>query len=306
MRINRTNLFLLLTVLLVESSVFAQQLNLNADTTSVVLLGTGMPRPNPDASGPATAVVVGQNVFLFDAGSGVERQLAAAQLPINGVTAAFITHLHSDHTLGYPDLILTSWVMGRTKPMKVYGPVGLKKMTDNILAAYAEDIEIRINGLEHEPPNGYKVNVHEINEGVVFDSLGVKVTAIWVPHGNWKYAYAYRIDSPTKSVLISGDTRYFEGLIKYAKGIDVLIHEVYPASKVKPENREGGDDWPQYLKEFHTSDVELGRLAQKINPKLLVLSHIVRMGATDEELIEGIKKGGYTGKVEVGKDLNRY
>ena len=250
--------------------------------------------------------MIGKNVFLFDVGSGVERQLEAAKLPINGVVAAFITHLHSDHTLGYPDLIFTSWVMGRTEPMNVYGPVGLQKMTDHILAAYAEDIDIRIIGLEHESSEGYKIIVHEIKEGVVYDSLGVKITAVWVPHGNWKYAYAYRIDTPGKSIFISGDTNYFEGLIKYANSVDILIHEVYASSKVKPEKREGGDDWPQYLKEFHTSDVELGKLAEKIKPSLLILYHIIRMGATNQELIDGIRKGGYTGKVLIGQDLERY
>ena len=136
-----------------------------AEKTAVVLLGTGTPRPDPKASGPATAVLVGSRVFVVDAGPGTERQLAAAKLPINGVTALFITHLHSDHTLGYPDLILTSWVMGRTKPFPVYGPRGLQRMTDHLLAAFAEDIQIRTEGLEHKSPNGYKVNVHEITRG---------------------------------------------------------------------------------------------------------------------------------------------
>ena len=114
------------------------------DSVVVVLLGTGMPRPDPDASGPATAVVVGRRVFLVDAGPGIERRLAAAHLPIDGVTALFITHLHSDHTLGYPDLIFTSWVMGRKQPLAAYGPHGLQKMTDHLVAAWAEDIEVRV------------------------------------------------------------------------------------------------------------------------------------------------------------------
>jgi ribonuclease BN (tRNA processing enzyme) len=152
------------------------------DSTIVVLLGTGMPRPDPAASGPATAIVVGSRVFLVDAGPGVERQLAAAHLTISGPEATFITHLHSDHTLGYPDLILTSWVMGRRQPLAVYGPPGLQHMTDDLLAAYAEDIDIRTNGLEHETPGGYRVTVHEIRPGVVYDSAGVRVTAIARPH----------------------------------------------------------------------------------------------------------------------------
>jgi ribonuclease BN (tRNA processing enzyme) len=273
---------------------------------TVVLLGTGMPRPDPAASGPATAVVVGNRVFLVDAGPGVERQLSAAHLPINGVTALFITHLHSDHTLGYPDLIFTSWVMGRKTPLQAYGPHGLQKMTDHLIAAYAEDIRVRTEGLEHETPNGYEVAVHEIRPGVVYDSAGVQVTAFPVQHGNWAEAYGYRFDTPHRSIVISGDTRPSETLANASRGVDVLVHEVYSAAHLKPEQRPGGEDWPKYMHEFHTSDVELGALAARMHPKLLVLTHIVRMGASDGELLEGIRSGGFTGRVVVGHDLDRY
>lgn len=297
---------LVIVIFLINSSIFTAQQNVSKDTTAVVLLGTGMPRPNPKAASPATAIIYGKHVFLFDVGSCVERQLSAANLPIKGVTALFITHLHSDHTLGYPDLIFTSWVMGRTTAMPAYGPIGLKKMTNHLIEAYSEDIDVRINGLEHQTREGYKIDVHEIDEGIIYDSLGVKVTAIAVPHGNWKKSFAYRIDTPDKSILISGDTSYYEELVKHAKGIDILIHEVYAEKKVKPENRKGGEDWPKYMREFHTSDVELGRLASMINPKLLILTHIIRMGASDEELLEGIRQGGFTGKTVVGYDLQKY
>ena len=276
------------------------------DTTFVVLLGTGMPRPNPHASGPATAIVLGKQVFLVDAGPGVERQLSAAGLPINGVTAVFITHLHSDHTLGYPDLILTSWVMGRKNALRAYGPPGLQRMTDHLISAYAEDISIRTDDLEQETPNGYAVHVQEIDTGVVFDSAGVRVTAIAVPHGAWEHSYAFRFDTPDRSVVISGDTRYSESLMHASEGVDVLVHEVYPSSRLKPEKRTGGEDWPRYMHEYHTSDVELGMLASIARPKLLVLTHLVRMGGTDEDLLAGIRTGGFSGKVVVGKDLDRY
>jgi ribonuclease BN (tRNA processing enzyme) len=279
---------------------------LQSDSTTIVLLGTGMPRPNPNASGPATAILVGSRVFLVDAGAGVMRQLAAAHLPINGVTALFVTHLHSDHTLGYPDLILTTWVMGRRAPLEAYGPHGLEHMTSHILDAWSEDIHIRITGLEHEPPDGYQVHVHEIDPGVVYDSAGVRVTAIRVQHGSWPEALGYRFDTPDRSITISGDTRPSEDLVRAAAGTDVLIHEVYAASRVAPESRSGGNDWPHYLHEFHTSDVELGALAARIKPKLLILYHLVRMGATDDELLAGVRRGGFTGRVVVGKDLDRY
>jgi ribonuclease BN (tRNA processing enzyme) len=274
------------------------------ESTVVVLLGTGMPRPDPEASGPATAIVVGARVFLVDAGPGVERRLAAAHLPIDGVTALFVTHLHSDHTLGYPDLIFTSWVMGRTKPLAAYGPHGLRAMTDHILAAWAEDIDVRTNGLEKRTPGGYRVDVHEINPGVVYDSAGVRVTAFAVEHGTWREAYGYRFDTPGRSVVISGDTKPSESLVRAAAGADVLVHEVYPAARIAANATES-PPWPTYMREFHTSDVELGRLAARIRPKLLILSHIIRRGATDEELRGGVRQS-FDGRVVVGHDLERY
>jgi ribonuclease Z len=276
-------------------------------TTRIILLGTGTPYPDPAASGPATAIVVGGRVFLIDAGPGVMRRLSAAGLPVNGVEALFVTHLHTDHTLGYPDLIFTSWVMGRHTPLQAYGPHGLKNMTDHLIAAYAEDIHVRTYGLERETPNGYRVEVHEIRPGVVYERDGVRVSAIPVLHGSWKEAYAYRFDTPDRSVLVSGDTRPSEALVSAAKGVDVLIHEVYSAARLAPEKRPGGEFWPRYMRAFHTSDVELGAMAARIQPKLLILYHVVRTGnPTGEELLAGVRAGGFKGRAVVGKDLEQY
>jgi ribonuclease BN (tRNA processing enzyme) len=285
---------------------FAQPINETiANKTQVILLGTGNPYPNPTRSGPATAVVYDNRVFLFDAGAGVMRQINKAGLSISGPEATFKSHLHSDHTLGYPDLILTTWVMRRKKHLQVYGPHGLQRMTDYILKAYSEDIKIRIEGLEREDPDAYKVDVHEINPGVVYDSAGVKITAIPVLHGSWKEAYGYRIDTPDRSIVISGDTRPCEALIKASMGVDILIHEVYLSSKVKPEKRHGGEFWPEYLKQFHTSDVELGNIAKQAKPKLLILYHTI-LSENGKKFIEGIRKGGFKGKVIVGKDMETF
>ncbi|MEP6569309.1 MAG: MBL fold metallo-hydrolase [Acidobacteriota bacterium] len=296
-------LAILCTVLLLPLfSVVAQP----AEATQVILLGTGTPFPDPNASGPATAIVVGKRVFLFDAGAGVMRRVNAAALPISGPEAIFITHLHSDHTLGYADLILTSWIMQRVSPLPVYGPHGLRAMTAHLLAAYAEDIKIRTNGLEREVAGGYRVKVHEIKSGLVYDRDGVRISAIPVPHGSWKEAYAYRIDTPDRSIVISGDTRPSDALVRASRDVDVLVHEVYSPLHLAPEKRPGGKYWPQYMREFHTSDLELGALAARAKPKLLVLTHIIRMGSSNDDLLAGVRAGGFTGEVRVGKDLERY
>ncbi|HTY05899.1 MAG TPA: MBL fold metallo-hydrolase [Gemmatimonadales bacterium] len=286
----------MLILVLLSGAVSAQ--------TKVVLLGTGFPRPDPNAWGPATAVVVGDRVFLVDAGVGVERRLAAAHLPINGVTALFITHLHSDHTLGLADLILTSWVMQRRGPLQAFGPAGLQAMVNHLMAAYAVDEKARIEDLEHESAENLRVAVHEIAAGVVYDSGGVKVTAFRVLHGPLE-AYGYRFDTPGRVVVISGDTRPSEELVRQATGADVLVHEVYAASRLKVEDRPGGADWPAYMRSLHTSDVELGQLAARIHPKLLVLTHIIRMGATDDEMLAAVRQN-FRGEVVMGKDLGEY
>jgi ribonuclease Z len=296
----------LLPALAGGTPVVAAAQNAPPESTTVILLGTGMPRPDPSASGPATAIVVGRRVLLFDAGAGVMRQMAAARLPISGPDAVFITHLHSDHTLGYPDVILTSWVMRRHGALQVYGPPGLKAMTDHLLAAWAEDIRIRTTGLERERAEDVAVVVHEIGPGVVYDSGGVRVTAIPAQHAEWAHAYGYRVDTPTRSIVISGDTRPSEALVEGARGVDVLIHEVYAASRLAPESRLGGDAWPTYMHASHTSNVELGALAARIRPKLLILTHLIRIGASDDELLAGIRAGGFSGRTVVGRDLERY
>jgi ribonuclease BN (tRNA processing enzyme) len=302
----------LLATLLTSASLDAQRVFPGgpafpfSDSAVVITLGTGTPVPNPERSGPATAVVVGRRVFLFDAGAGVMRRIAAAGLPIDGVTAAFVSHLHSDHTLGLPDLILTSWVMGRSTPMPVTGPPGLRRMTDHLVAAWAEDTVVRVKGLERGRPGGYRVDAREIRGGVVFDSGGVKVTAIRVPHGEWEYAFAYRVDAGGRSIVISGDTKPSEALEHASRGVDVLVHEVYPETRVAVENRPGGELWPQYLREVHTSDVELGKLAASAKPKLLVLTHVIFMGATEQEVLDGIRRGGFAGRTVIARDLVRY
>lgn len=306
-RSSRSSLLLICGVFLAAGPSAAQSAASRADSTVIVLLGTGGPPPVPEASGPATAIVVGSRVFLFDAGAGVMRRVNAARLPIAGPTALFITHLHSDHTLGLPDVIFTTWVAGgRQKPLEAYGPHGLQSMTDHIIAAWKEDIDVRTNGLEHESPAGLAVHVHEISPGVVYDSAGVKVTAIPVPHGSWKEAYGYRIDTPDRSIVISGDTRYSTAIEQAARGVDVLIHEVHQTGFLPPQRARAPAEWAAYLREFHTSDTELGKLAAAAKPKLLVTYHFAGRGAASDSVIAAIRRAGYQGRIMIGKDLDRF
>ena len=271
----------------------------------VVFLGTGMPRPDPGRQGPSLAVVANGKAYIVDAGVGLVRQAAAAYA--RGISAlqppkldlAFLTHLHSDHTLGLPDLIFTPWVMHRAAPLQLYGPSGTQAMVDNIEKAWAEDIDIRIHGLEHNTVSGHKVVVHEIQPGVVYQDANVKVTAFAVHHGSWKEALGYRFDADGKSIVISGDTRPTESVVEACNGCDILIHEVYSGGG---NGKAKADD--AYFRSFHTSAEELGEIAAKARPKILVVTHYVPRQKTDQtQMLAGIRKK-FNGPVLVANDLD--
>ena len=276
--------------------------------TEIVFLGTGFPLPTPDRQGPSLAVIANGKAYLVDAGVGLVRQANAAY--ISGVEAmkpdglgiAFITHLHSDHTLGLADLIFTPWIIGRTSPLELYGPPGIKAMADNILKAYEQDIRIRIEGLEGANKTGYKVNAHEIEPGVVYQDANVKVTAFLVDHGSWQQAYGYRFDAAGKSIVISGDTRPSQGVIKACDGCDVLVHEVYSGNG--GTSQKSPEEWSKYMAAFHTSAEELGILATKARAKTLIMTHYVPRGTSDQTEMVNLVKKGFAGTLIVARDLD--
>jgi ribonuclease BN (tRNA processing enzyme) len=276
--------------------------------TKIVFLGTGMPRPTPDRQGPSLAIVAGGKAYLVDSGVDCVRQANAAYiagmkpLKIEELNIAFITHLHSDHTLGLPDLIFTPWVMGRSVPLELYGPSGLEAMSRNILRAYEQDEDIRIRGLEGANTSGYKVNSHEIKPGVIYKDERVKVTAFPVEHGTWREAYGFVFEAGGKRIVISGDTRPAEGIINACNGCDALIHEVY--SGYGGTSEKSPEEWMKYMAAFHTSGEELGRLAAKTHAKLLIITHWVPLGSSDQtDLLQAIKKN-YSGSVVIARDLD--
>jgi len=275
--------------------------------TQVVLLGVGNPNADPERSGPAVAVVTNGVAYLVDCGPGVVRRAAAAEkkgveaLKATRLKRVFITHLHSDHTLGYPDLIFTPWVLGRTEPLEAYGPRGLREMTANIEKAWKKDVYVRTHGLEEANRTGYKVVVHEIGAGLVYQDANVKVTAFPVKHGTWDVALGYRFDTADRSIVISGDTAPAESVVKACNGCDVLLHEVY-----NPNGEElKTPHWKEYFRTFHTSPEELADVATRAKPKLLVLYHMVLEKLPEEDLVEQVRKA-YPGKMVVGRDLGVY
>jgi ribonuclease Z len=269
--------------------------------TFVVMLGTGTPNPDPERSGPAVAVIAGGQPYLVDCGPGVVRRAAAAQLEMPSLNRLFITHLHSDHTMGYADLILTPWVLEREQPLEVYGPPGTRAMTDHLLAAYDEDIQIRLHGSQPQNATGIQVEVHEIEPGPIYADAIIEVTAFAVPHGAWDHAFGYRFETADRIIVISGDTTPTDAVVDACSGCDVLVHEVY--AKAGWDRRT--PDWQAYHAASHTSGVELGELAARAKPGLLVLYHQLMWGATEEELLAEIRLS-FDGEVVFADDLDVY
>ena len=275
--------------------------------TQVVLLGTGTPNADPDCSGPATAVVVDGTPYLVDFGPGVVRRAAAAArqgvpgLAVRNLKLAFATHLHSDHTAGYADLILTPAVLDRGASLEVYGPRGLKAMTKHILEAYRADMKTRFRGGEPSHPEGYVVHAHEIAPGVVYRDAKVIVKAFAVQHGTWPQAFGYRFETPDRTIVISGDTVPGRAVIENCNGCDVLVHEVYSDAGLAKRTPE----WQAYHARYHTSATALGDIAAKARPGLLVLTHQLLWSSTREVLINEVQKT-YHGRLAFGADLDVY
>lgn len=274
----------------------------------VTLLGSGTPVPQPDRFGPATLVEAGGKKLLFDAGRGATIRLFQLRVPLSEVGPLFLTHFHSDHTAGIPDVWLSGWLGGpwarRKTPFWVIGPTGTRDLMANLERAYAADIRIRMAD-ENYPAEGIRVIAEEFPiGGVVYDKDGIRVTAFEVDHGDLiKPTYGYRIDYDGRSVVISGDTRFNQNVVKYGAGADLLIHEV---AAVRPELLK--DAQVQRVMAHHTSPPEAGRVFQLARPKLAVYTHLVLLArpnvraVTAEELVSQTR-ATYDGPLVVGEDL---
>ena len=280
-------------------------------STQIVMLGTGTPRPDPGRSGPATAIIVNDVPYLIDFGAGVIRRATAAYekgvaaLGYGGINirTVFLTHMHSDHTIGYPDLIFTPWVMGRREPLAVYGPEGIGAMTGHVLKAWQVDIDGRTGGLNQHNTTGYKVNTHEIAPGVVYRDGNVTVTAFPARHEEMVNSFSYRFDTPDRAIVISGDTAPTQALLDNSRGCDVLIHEAYSVEEVRDVTR----PTPEFRRRHHTSSVELAEIANAVKPGLLVTYHRTHAKentpAEKDVLVEEIRQA-YKGKVVAARDLD--
>ena len=275
--------------------------------TKLIVLGSGTPNPDPNRAGSSYAVVVNGTPYLIDFGPGIIRRAASLSPPWGGkieamtvknLEHAFLTHIHSDHSSGLADLLLTPWIMGRDKKLNLYGPKGLEEMASSTLKAFEEDINYRIYGTQPSNKIGYKFNFHLLTEGLIYEDENISVEAFKVPHGSFDDAYGFRFTSEDKVIVFSGDTAPSKTLEKFAAGADILVHEVYSNAGFLEKTK----DWQIYHQGHHTSTFEVGEIASRAKPKLLLLSHILFWGSTENEILKEAQST-YGGEIKIAKDL---
>lgn len=269
-----------------------------------VLLGTGYPVPVPDRAGPSTAIIVDGKYFVVDAGRAVTIRLAALKSRMPHVEAVFLTHLHSDHTSGLPDLFDTSWLLERRSvPFELYGPEGTRELADAMIQFFAADIHIRRDLTELQPAAGATVNTHTIKQGTVYERDGLKIIAFDVDHRPVVPAFGYRFDCGRKSIVISGDTAPSDNLVRFARGADILIHEAYLPGVFT--TRPGEPPVVAHnLSRYHTTAEQAGEIATRAGVKQLVLTHVAPGDQADQMRQLAAKK--FKGKVTAGADLMRF
>jgi ribonuclease Z len=285
---------------------------LPGQSITVTLLGTGSPILLPDRSGPSILVDAGGQKLLFDVGRGAAGRLWQSGVPLRDLSAVFFTHLHSDHVTGFPDLWLTGMLPNksfahRTQPMHVYGPTGTRAMMTYLSRAYEADVRIR-QADENTSRAGAKIVARDIAQGVVYDSDGVKVTAFDVDHGELiKPSLGYRVDYRGRAVVLSGDTRPSDNLVRFAAGADVLFHEVAAA---RPELIALSAAARRIIG-HHSTPEQAAVVFTRVHPRLAVYTHIVLL-STDPAVppptlqdVQRVTTAGYRGRVEMGEDLMR-
>ena len=301
---NDLNLFKLFTksllILVFSSASFSE--------TKLIILGSGTPNPDPERYGSGYAVVVNESAYIVDFGPGIVRRISAMSptwggdfpsMELQNINTAFLTHIHSDHSGALADLILTPWIMGRDAPLKLYGPSGLEAMSKNITEAYIDDINYRLYGSQPANELGFKTNVTEIvDDGSIYKDKNVEVIAFKNNHGDFKNSFGFLFITDDKRILFSGDTAVSANLKKYGNDLDILVHEVFSSETFVNKTK----DWQIYHQAHHTSSIDLGIIADELQPKKLVMSHILFWGASEESILNDIGVN-FSGQAIIAKDL---
>lgn len=276
-----------------------------------VLLGTGIPIPNPDRACAATLVVAGETTVLVDTGRGALTRLVSAGY--NDVSMILYTHFHSDHISELGEIMVNRTIAGADKPMTVLGPKGADEVVKGLLAGFARDNEYRkAHHGEHWHEAGMRADVTEFEPGVIYDNGGLKITMFDVDHEPIEPAVGYRFDFAGKSIVISGDTVATPRMTEAARGCDVLIHEAIDVETIRRGQAMVQRTDPRRaaliedLLDYHTPTLDLARIAQEAGVKKLVITHLIPSiapsDAPEKNFIRGMSEI-YSGPIVVGRDL---
>lgn len=296
---------IILSLLLVFSSNLLAQ-----GETKVVILGTGTPVPDANRSGPGVAIITHGEAYVFDAGGGMVNKAVQASLTMSiaelnpqDINYLFITHLHSDHIHDVSELASARW-WGRQQRLKIWGPKGTRAYVDAMTAMATIEADTRAAGTPEQlitDREGYRAEVTEIEDGMVFQNDDISIEAFTVPHGDIRPAFGYRITTFDKTIVISGDTSFSKLVAEKARGADILIHEVISGNRLAEQS----EFWQLYHGNSHTTTDQVAKVASIAQPDLLVLTHILFYGATADEIIAEVQRG-YDGKVVMANDLDVY
>lgn len=270
------------------------------DTIKVILLGTGGPEYFPDRLGISTLVEANGQKLLFDVGRATNQRLYESRVNPKDITHIFITHLHNDHYEGLPDLWMTPWfLLGRDHGFDLWGPQGTEEMVQGMRVMFGHDLEHRVN--QFNPIENLDIEVHNLEEGVVFDEGGVQVTTFPVEHADGNPAYGYRVDYAGHSVVLSGDTTFHENLVEYGTGADLIIHNVIAFSDRLSQLPE----MQGVLAKLATPE-QAAEVFMRASPKMAVYSHIVTKElhgeAGTEQIMARTRAAGYDGPLTMGQD----
>jgi len=284
--------FIFLLLLSTSTSIYA-------DLIKITILGSGTPRVNIDRFSQSILVEHKKDKFLFDAGRGALLRLNQSHILPNEIHNIFFTHLHSDHILGFADILMTGWVYHRKSPLNIYGPIGTKHFVDNTLKAFNEDIIVRSKAPERLDKKNLRSNITIIEDGYKINKNGLTIEAFSVKHEPFTHAFGFKIFNDKYCMIISGDTTYTENVIRKAKNCDLLIHEIAHASEhtLKKFPKAKG------VISYHTDIRQLSQIVNKVKPRLTVLNHVLSLdGSSDDEILKNLKK--YTSHdVLIAKDL---
>lgn len=289
------------------------------DGLHVGLCGTGSPMVDERHSGPCTAVIAGRRMFIFDAGPGSASVLSRMELNPGQIEAVFLTHFHSDHIGGLPDLILQRWVAASSRePLSIFGPPGVARVTEGLTQAFAADHAYRVehHGAAIVPPAGGHGSAREFTLGadgraILINSPELQLVAFEVDHGPVKPAVGYRITYKGRTVVLSGDTKPSVAVEREARGADILIHEgLSPRLVQLMENGFAKHARLSYarvmadIRNYHTAPEEAAAIATRAGVKMLVFNHIVPplpLDALDPAFLGDARKR-FAGPIRVGVD----